>query len=393
MKKKSLADKSGETTDMEKMLTAVGKCIAHRWPFALYSMPGDTAFRFKAGSSDDEYEEDSEELAGFMVSFFNDSSSPATIDGSLSIEDILDSDDTAPDGPEADVHPIGESTPRLLHKAQVMSIVNELKRRGLRNWGKVVLSRVIAMESDRNPVTVAMEYFAGFPNAFRAIFYHPSTGIWITATPEILVEYNYGNGSLCTMALAGTRPAGSEEEWDKKNLLEQKIVADEIMATCYSEDIAIDVSPLYTRNAGNVEHLCQDITGHTPLSNERLLEFVNHLSPTPAVAGYPHRAAVELIERFETHFRHCYSGWLGVEEDERLRLFVNLRCAIVEPREVKDEATGEVSRSYLYNVYVGGGILAGSDPDLEWRETALKGLPLCRAIDPDYEPDLEIEYV
>ncbi len=383
-----LADKSRDTDDIETLLTAVGKCMTHRWPFALYAMPGDTAFSFKAGSSDDAEDVAAESLPGFMVSFFNDSSSPATIDGSLTLEEILEADDSVPDGPMPEIHPVAESTPRLLHKAQVVTLVDELKRQGLRNRGKVVLSRVIAMESDRSPVTVALEYFANFPNAFRAIFYHPTTGMWITATPETLVEYTYGNGCTRTMALAGTRPAGTEEEWDKKNLLEQKIVTDEIIATFFSEEIAADVSPLYTRNAGNIEHLCQNITGHTPLPPERLVEFVNHLSPTPAVAGYPRRAAVELIERYETHFRHCYSGWLGVEDEDRIRLFVNLRCAMVEPREVKDETTGEVSTRYLYNIYVGSGILAGSNPDLEWRETALKGLPLCRAIDTDYQPDL-----
>lgn len=388
MNNTSLADKSEETTDIERLLTAVGKCIAHRWPFALYAMPGDTAYSFKAGSIDDADDTASESLPGFMVSFFNDSSSPATIDGSLTIEDVLNADENTPDGPLPEIHPVAESTLRLLHKAQVITLVNELKNRGLRNRGKVVLSRVIAMESDRDPVSVAMEYFKGFPNAFRAIFYHPLTGMWITATPETLVEYSYNDGCVRTMALAGTRPAGSQEEWDKKNLLEQKIVADEIATTFISEEIGAEVSPLYTRNAGNIEHLCQYITCHTPLPPERLVEFVNHLSPTPAVAGYPHRAAVELIERYETHFRHCYSGWLGVEEEDHIRLFVNLRCAMVEPRKVKDEVTGEISQRYLYNIYVGGGILASSDPDLEWRETALKGLPLCRAIDPDYQPDL-----
>jgi isochorismate synthase len=56
-------------------------------------------------------------------------------------------------------------------------------------------------------------------------------------------------------------------------------------------------------------------------------ELVSELHPTPAVCGLPKQAAMDFIQSIEKHQRSYYSGFQGpVNIDDKLQLFVNLRC-------------------------------------------------------------------
>ena len=72
------------------------------------------------------------------------------------------------------------------------------------------------------------------------------------ASPEMLLSSS--DGSLHTVALAGTRLAGTEEAWDVKNIEEQELVVDFIMSAM--EGLAPEKGSTFTRVAGPVEHLC-----------------------------------------------------------------------------------------------------------------------------------------
>ncbi len=94
-------------------------------------------------------------------------------------------------------------------------------------------------------------------------------------------------------------------------------------------------------------------------SETDLLDLAHRLHPTPATNGEPRRAARHWLRLAEPDGRGWYTGAAGVlEPDLSGELWVLLRCA---------EVTGEEAQ-----LYAGAGIVAGSDPLAEWRETAHK---------------------
>ena len=136
------------------------------------------------------------------------------------------------------------------------------------------------------------------------------------------------------------------------------------------------MSETYTRKAGNLLHLCNDIKGFLPDGNS-LKDLIEKLHPTAAVCGLPRKEVRDFILKEEGYDRSFYTGFLGElhhkdddesSEQEHSRslesnLFVNLRCMqLLEGQ--NPEAI----------IYVGGGITLESDPLEEWKETVHKSL-------------------
>ena len=200
--------------------------------------------------------------------------------------------------------------------------------------------------------------------AFVSWVHLPGRGRWIGATPETLLDYD--GRMLSSMALAGTRKAGAPGEWGQKELEEQQIVTDSIVAALKSRGLAPVVGDRFTRVAAQVEHLCTPISAEVRLSGDRLNEILCALHPTPAVGGYPKAEAKAWIDRVEPHRRRYYGGYLGPVRVDGVRLFVNLRCL-------------EANNSLL-RLYVGGGLTAQSQPASEWCETEAKAQTLLSVI-------------
>lgn len=239
--------------------------------------------------------------------------------------------------------------------------------------GKTVVSRVISGETCVNSIIEATErYFDNNPYAFCALILIDGY-LWIIATPELLLSIR--DGQLKTMALAGTRPAGTEdEEWDSKNLAEQKIVADYILSKLTELGIKDISQKTKTKRSGNVEHICTDFVAdandfidRTPNYLEVLLDT---LSPTPAVCGFPLNEAKENISQLEPHNRVLYAGYTVVQTGNGdVDVFVNLRCARIDPEAGK------------FTIFTGSGITSDSSAENEWKETELKAAPLLQLLD------------
>lgn len=231
---------------------------------------------------------------------------------------------------------------------------------------KAVLSRSAFVKTDSG--THVVELFrraaVGNPDSFVALVSTPFTGTWLLATPEILLE---SDGDMChTIALAGTRDSSESfpdgdcvaASWDRKNIEEQQYVAKYIShrLAAFSDDVK-ENGP-FTHNAGRVSHLRSDF--HFRKSPSVTIgRIVSELHPTPAVCGVPSGKARILIDRCEHNDRRYYSGFCGtVCTDGECRLFVTLRCMSIF--------------SDWCRLYAGGGLLAESDEESEWRETELK---------------------
>ena len=244
---------------------------------------------------------------------------------------------------------------------------------------KIVLARC-AFEPAGGGLTPEQLFYRAcqlYPRLFIALVYTPQSGMWLTATPEILLDGEAG--SWRTIALAGTMKLegdalngeGETATWSTKNIEEQRIVATYI-AECleqFTSDFR-EEGPRTVR-AANLVHLRSDFTFTLPASNH-IGDLLQALHPTPAVCGLPKREAFRFIIDNEYAPRRYYSGFMGPlnmcatvpaatqvgYSATATHLYVSLRCMSID-------AAG-------YHLYAGGGLLRDSQLEQEWQETEAK---------------------
>ncbi|MCU0430377.1 MAG: chorismate-binding protein [Cytophagaceae bacterium] len=249
----------------------------------------------------------------------------------------------------------------LVHNA-----VEEIERGSMK---KVVLARKKFDAYSDQSESLALLYKnlrQAYPNAFVSMFKHPQTGLWISASPEILVKLKHGE-IFETVALAGTQPAVEGYEtrkvsWTQKEIEEQALVSRYII-NCFK---AIRLREFEengprTIQAGRLLHLRTDFTVRlNDLDYPDLAStMLRLLHPTSAVCGMPLAESRHFLETQEGVTRSYFSGFTGpVNMQGHTQLFVHLRCA-------------ELTRHGAW-LYAGAGITQDSIADNEWKETELK---------------------
>lgn len=242
---------------------------------------------------------------------------------------------------------------------------------------KVVLSRQLTVDTKKNPFDLFITLLSSYVNAFCYLWFHPKVGLWLGATPEILLMTE--NNRFTTMSLAGTRVYADDQDrpWGKKELSEQVLVTKYIEKVLQNIALKLNISEVEAFRAGNLQHLRTKITGDF---KGNLKEIVKALHPTPAVCGMPLEPARKFILEHENYNREFYTGFLGElnlkstrhrtvsrknQEHEvyksiktKSTLWVNLRCMQM------------VSNAAI--IYIGGGITKDSVPEMEWQETEEK---------------------
>ncbi|MBT3873090.1 MAG: isochorismate synthase, partial [Flavobacteriaceae bacterium] len=239
------------------------------------------------------------------------------------------------------------------------------------NASKIVLSRKKEIDLKQFDISILIKRLLNlYPNAFRYIWYHPQTGFWCGASPEVLLEME--RISFATMALAGTQRVKKDAipYWNFKELNEQKIVVDSIAASLQKVASVIRTSETYNYQAASLVHLRTDITGTLKEGKNTLSMIASILHPTPAVCGTPQDYAKSYILDNEDYSREFYTGFLGpiYQKDSCSKLFVNLRCMKIDAN--------------IATLFVGGGITIDSEPESEWEETQHKLQTMLQVIYP-----------
>lgn len=237
-------------------------------------------------------------------------------------------------------------------------------------FAKLVLSRQtrLPMPQALSAQELFMRACRLYPHQFIALISTTLTGIWLMATPEVLLD---GDGDQWrTMALAGTMKMGeggkAAVEWSEKNLEEQRYVSQYIEHTLERYAEGVVAHGPYTTMAAHLLHLRTDFS--FKLRNEKTIgALVEALHPTPAVCGIPKDEARRFIIDAESVDRKYYSGFCGpVAWKGETHLYVSLRCMEMEHD--------------MLALYAGGGILQGSNMETEWRETQTKLLTMRRLL-------------
>lgn len=226
---------------------------------------------------------------------------------------------------------------------------------------KAILSRVRKVDKPEgfDPLQSFKELCSRFPKAFVHFMYHKEGGMWLGATPELLLSYE--RNCYTTMAVAGTQPTNEAHHyfWKAKEKDEHHLVEKHIESVfAKHQNILKFKNGPKTVEAGKVAHLrtTYEFNGN---NHSDLKELLNDLHPTPAVGGLPVAEGIDFILQNEGYDREYYSGFLGeIDFVNNLRLYTNLRCMQIGKKDIA--------------VYIGGGITADSDPESEWEETVLK---------------------
>ncbi len=246
----------------------------------------------------------------------------------------------------------------------VNSAIDFIVRSGIK---KVVVSRTATapLPAGFDPVATYLALCRRYPAAFVSLVAIPGVGVWIGASPELLLSID--RQALRTMALAGTQARPTDGpwqavQWSAKEIEEQALVSDYIREFFGRAGAgAVHETGPRTVAAGNVVHLQTDFRVELPQPQLMTLanRVLHELHPTSAVCGMPKDKALAFILQHEGYDRSFYSGYLGpVHMDGQSHLYVNLRCM-------------QLGQDAAY-LYAGGGVTADSSPDAEWRETELK---------------------
>ena len=211
------------------------------------------------------------------------------------------------------------------------------------------------------------------PQATRfALRRGPAT--FLGATPELLVRKR--GQAVLTEALAGTltRTAAPLAELSAqlldsdKDRREHALVVDAIRQRLapLCRAISAPAAP-QIRALSHLLHLHTPIHATTRDPRTEIKELVTALHPTPAMGGTPTAAALQLIARYEPQPRGYYAGPVGWWDEHGDGEFaVAIRSGVLIDR-----------TAY---VYAGAGIVRGSDPELEYAETAAKMRTLLDAL-------------
>ena len=226
------------------------------------------------------------------------------------------------------------------------------------DFAKLVLSRSIFIPSDApvSPITLYQRACEWYPRMMITLMSTPQSGMWLVATPEILLSG--GEKEWQTVALAGTMPFCEQVLWSDKNIQEQRYVATYITEQLEQFTADFKESGPRTIRAGHLAHLRSDFRFRLN-DSQGLGNLLNALHPTPAVCGLPKQEAFRFILHNEHHDRSYYSGFMGpLQVSGQTSLFVTLRCM-----ELFQDG---------YRLYAGGGILKDSQEEQEWHETEIK---------------------
>ncbi len=334
-------------------------------PFCIYSLPDESELNIVVHSNDNiELTDDvlTKNEPGFIYRSFDKTLPPKFIRASYAgrLRDFLwKKFEVLPDveSPKEIEKILEKDISHQEYIQQVSDLVQKLKAKELQ---KIVYSRTKTIATKQKPEKMFFQLLSQSPKAFCYLLRTDDGGIWFGATPEILVEKK--EGMYHSVALAGTVVVEEKESlFSDKNIGEQKVVLDYILHALktsgaqdikYGEPIASPASNLY--------HIKSPIAFRIEEENlSEVVRITEALHPTPAVGGLPIDKVLEQLEITEPHSRSLYAGYLGVVNIlGKTALFVNIRCASYHG--------GEVC------IYVGGGLMYDSDPELEWEETEVK---------------------
>lgn len=234
---------------------------------------------------------------------------------------------------------------------------------------KVVLSRLIDITAEQTLDSGALleRLVAQNPASFNFHVPLPDGGVLLGASPELLLRKEGNHYS--SLPLAGSarrqpddvldREAGNRLLASEKDRHEHELVTQSMKQTLAPRSLQLSLpqTPQLV-NTPTLWHLATPIEGEAK-AEENALSLACLLHPTPALSGFPHQVAKQVIAELEPFERDLFGGIVGwCDSEGNGEWVVTIRCARVKDNGVR--------------LFAGAGIVPASSPESEWRETGVK---------------------
>jgi isochorismate synthase len=272
--------------------------------------------------------------------------------------------ETVPDARERSVSLSSESD-RAAWDVLVQRALGVMERGALQ---KVVAARCLEVTAARTlDASVCAELLRRGAGPAATFLMRSSTGAaFIGATPERLVGLE--DRALRTQALASSaRPSQSVAlTHEAKEQREHSAVVQDIQRalTPLSTSLHVAEAPRLLE-LPYISHLKTPIEA-TLRPGVGLSQVLEAMYPTAAVGGTPRAEALGFIRQQEGWDRGWYAGAIGWVGPGKADLHVAIRSALVHENRAR--------------VFVGAGLVLGSDAEREWQETEDKARPMLRAL-------------
>jgi isochorismate synthase len=227
---------------------------------------------------------------------------------------------------------------------------------------KVVLARrvLVRFQKELSAARVLARLRATEPNAPRFAF-RVGGATFLGSPPERLLAKT--GLHIETEAVAGSLPVtdeGAAERLlnDAKLISEHAPVVQDLLERLRPvADVQAPERP-FAHRARHILHLKTPISA-TLREPQRALSLLSRIHPTPAVGGYPTATALRWIAEHEPEERGWYGGPIGwIDARDNADFAVALRSGVVSGKQA--------------HLFVGAGIVSGSDSDDEFQETGWK---------------------
>lgn len=230
--------------------------------------------------------------------------------------------------------------------------------------------------------------FSGEPlNVYRALrFLNPSPYMVyfdlgdhqvVSASPEILARVE--DGKITVRPLAGTRGRGQDEAEDlalEEDLLaDAKEIAEHLMLIDLSRNDSGRVSKtgsvtvpkqMFVERYSHVMHIASIVESEIR-DDKSALDVLRATLPVGTLSGAPKVRAMEIIDELEPEKRGIYGGAMGyLGWNDNMDMAIAIRTAVIKNKKLFVQA--------------GAGIVADSQPQMEWEETQNKARAIVRAV-------------
>jgi anthranilate synthase component 1 len=242
---------------------------------------------------------------------------------------------------------------------------------------QVVISQRLALELRADPFEVYRTLRVVNPSPFMFFLRSPDVTL-VGSSPEIMCRVV--GGKVTVRPLAGTRRRGETEKEDRR--LAEELLADPkeraehvMLVDLGRNDVGrvaqygtVELSDVMViERYSHVMHITSNVTGQL-VDGKDAFDALQACLPAGTVSGAPKVRAMEIIDELEPHRRGPYAGAVGhLDYHGNMDTCIALRTIVVQ---------GDTAY-----VQAGAGIVADSQPEMEYQETLNKARGLLKAIE------------
>ncbi len=242
---------------------------------------------------------------------------------------------------------------------------------------QVVLSQRLSLPFDSEPVNIYRALRCLNPSPYM---YYLNLGDHqvVGSSPEILARFE--NGEMTVRPIAGTRRRGRTEEEDlalEADLVnDPKEIAEHLMLIDLGRNDVGRVSlpgtvklteKMVVERFSHVMHITSNVTGEVKKELDAI-DVLRAALPAGTLSGAPKIRAMEIIDELEPVKRGVYGGAVGyLSWNGNMDTAIAIRTAVIKDGHI--------------HVQAGAGVVADSQPALEWKETMNKARALFEAVD------------